>query len=212
MYVPKFNEETRIPVLDGLMRLHPLASLVTMGSSRLFATHLPMVLHRDDETHAILRGHISRANRQWRDYDPGISALAIFAGPQHYITPNWYPEKAVSGKVVPTWNYAVVHAYGKLKIVEDAAWLLTHLNSLTDTHEAASAIPWKVTDAPADYVESIAKGIVGIELSIERLEGKWKVSQNQNEQTRASVAEGLAKLDTESSLAMRLLVNGERRG
>lgn len=211
MYIPSLNEETRIPVLDGLMRSHPLASLITMGTSGLFATHLPMVLHREDDTHAILRGHISRANRQWRDYDPAVSALAIFAGPQHYITPNWYPEKAVSGKVVPTWNYAVVHAYGKLTIVEDPAWLLTHLNSLTDTHEAASAVPWKVADAPAGYVESIAKGIVGIELSIERLEGKWKVSQNQNEQTRASVAEGLAKLDTEASRAMRSLVNGERR-
>ena len=211
MYIPKFNEETRIPVLDGLMRLHPLASLITMGSSGLFATHLPVVLHRVDDTHAVLRGHISRANRQWRDYDPAVSALAIFAGPQHYITPNWYPEKAVSGKVVPTWNYAVVHAYGRLMIVEDPAWLLTHLNSLTNTHEATSAAPWKVADAPADYVESIAKGIVGLELCIERLEGKWKVSQNQNEQTRVSVAEGLAKLDTEASLAMRSLVNGERR-
>jgi transcriptional regulator len=210
MYIPKFNEETRIPVLDQLMRSHPLASLVTMGSSGLFATHLPVVLHREDDTHAILRGHLSRANRQWRDYDSSVSALAIFAGPQHYITPNWYPEKAASGKVVPTWNYVVVHAYGTLKIIEDSAWLLTHLNSLTDTHETASAVPWKVSDAPADYVESIAKGIVGIELAIERLEGKWKVSQNQNEQTRASVAEGLTELDTEASLAMRSLVNGER--
>ena len=210
MYIPRFNEETRIPVLDRLMRSHPLAALVTMGSSGIFATHLPVILHREDDTHAVLRGHLSRANRQWRDYDPAIAALAIFAGPQHYITPNWYPEKAATGKVVPTWNYAVVHAYGTLRIIEDPAWLLAHLNGLTDTHEAASTIPWKVSDAPADYVESIAKGIVGVEFSIERLEGKWKVSQNQTEHTRASVADGLAELDTESSLAMQLLVNGER--
>lgn len=210
MYIPGYTEEARLPVLDQLMRSHPLASLVTMGSSGLFATHLPMVLHRDDDTHAILRGHISRANRQWRDYDPSIPALAIFAGPQHYITPNWYPEKAATGKVVPTWNYAVVHAYGALKIVEDPAWLLTHLNSLTDTHESSFAAPWRVSDAPPGYVESIAKGIVGIELGIERLEGKWKVSQNQNEQTRAAVAQGLADLDTEASRAMRSLVDGER--
>lgn len=210
MYIPKFNEETRLPILDQLMRSHPLAALVTMGSSGLFATHLPMVLHRESDSRAVLRGHLSRANQQWREFDPAIPALAIFSGPEHYITPAWYPEKAVTGKVVPTWNYAVVHAYGQLKVIEDPSWLLTHLNSLTETHEASSATPWKVSDAPADYVSSIAKGIVGIELAIDRLEGKWKVSQNQNEQTRASVADGLAALDTESSLAVRLLVQGER--
>lgn len=209
MYIPKFNEETRLPVLDQLMRSHPLAALVTMGSSGLFATHLPVVLHRESESHAVLRGHLSRANRQWREFDAAVSALAIFTGPEHYITPAWYPEKAVSGKVVPTWNYAVVHAYGTLRIIEDPAWLLTHLNSLTDTHEAAFESPWSVADAPADYVESIAKGIVGIELTIERLEGKWKVSQNQTGQTRASVVEGLSGLDTEASLAMRDLVRNE---
>ena len=210
MYIPKFNEETRTPVLDHLMRSHPLASLVTMGSSGLFATHLPVVLHRESDTHAFLRGHLSRANQQWREYDSSVSALAIFAGPQHYISPKWYPEKATTGKVVPTWNYAVVHAYGALKIIEDPAWLLTHLNLLTDTHEASSETPWSVSDAPADYIESIARGIVGIELTIERLEGKWKVSQNQTEQARVSVAEGLAALDTEASVAMRALVNAER--
>jgi transcriptional regulator len=210
MYVPKHNEETRVDVIDRLIRSHPLATLVTMGTSGLVATHLPMVLHRNDEQHATLRGHISRANRQWRDFTPEVEALAIFSGPEHYITPNWYPEKAATGKVVPTWNYAVVHAYGTLRVIEDPVWLLTHLSSLTDTHEASSPAPWKVSDAPADYVEVIAKGIVGIELPITRLEAKWKVSQNQNEQTRASVVHGLEALDTESSLAMRELVDGKR--
>jgi transcriptional regulator len=209
MYIPKHNEEPRVEVIDRLIRSHPLATLVTMGTSGLFATHLPMVLHREGE-HAILRGHISRANRQWRDFSPEVEALAIFSGPEHYITPNWYPEKVTTGKVVPTWNYAVVHAYGSLGVIEDPAWLLTHLNSLTDTHEASSSTPWKVNDAPAGYVEAIAKGIVGIELPIARLEAKWKVSQNQNEQTRASVERGLEALDTESSLAMRDLVDGKR--
>ncbi|WP_260703724.1 FMN-binding negative transcriptional regulator [Edaphobacter flagellatus] len=210
MYIPKFNEETRVPVLDQLMRSHPLATLVTMGASGLFATHLPMVLHRVDDTHATLRGHLSRANAQWREFRPDVQALAIFSGPEHYITPNWYPEKAKTGKVVPTWNYAVVHAYGSLRIIEDPTWLLEHLNMLTNTHEASSPTPWKISDAPEGYVETIAKGIVGIELAIERLEGKWKVSQNQNEQTRASVARGLEALGDEASLAMRDLVNGER--
>ena len=210
MYIPKVNEETRIPVLDHLMRSHPLASLVTMGASGLFATHLPVVLHREDEQHAVLRGHMSRANPQWREHNPAVPALAIFSGPEHYITPNWYPAKAATGKVVPTWNYVVVHAYGPLRIIEDPAWLLTHLNSLTDTHEASSAPAWSVSDAPAEYIESMTKGIVGIEIAIERLEGKWKVSQNHNERTRASVAEGLEALGTGQSIAMKALVKGKR--
>jgi transcriptional regulator len=214
MYIPKHNEETRIEVLDRLMRSHPLASLITMTGSGLFATHLPLVLHRTDDEHAVLRGHLARANRQWREFSPGVQALAIFAGPQHYITPAWYPEKAETGKVVPTWNYAVVHVYGALRIIEDPDWLLTHLNTLTDTHEASRPAPpserWQVNDAPADFIGSIKKGIVGLELPIERLEGKWKVSQNQTERTRSSVSDGLEALDTEASLAMRDLVDGKR--
>jgi len=209
MYIPKHNEETRVDVIDRLIRSHPLATLVTMSAAGLFATHLPLVLRREGEQ-AILRGHMSRANRQWREFNPEVQALAIFSGPEHYITPNWYPEKAATGKVVPTWNYAVVHAYGPLHVIEDPAWLLTHLNSLTNPHEASSPTPWKVSDAPAGYVEAIAKGIVGIELPIARLEAKWKVSQNQNEQTRASVSQGLQALETESGLAMRDLVDGKR--
>jgi transcriptional regulator len=210
MYIPKHTEETRIDVIDRLIQAHPLASLVTMGSSGLFATHLPMVLHRTGEEYAVLRGHLSRANRQWKEFSPEIQALAIFSGPEHYITPAWYPEKAETGKVVPTWNYAVVHVYGSLQVIEDPDWLLTHLNTLTDTHEASRSTPWSVADAPKDFIASIARGIVGLELKIERLEGKWKVSQNQNAQTRASVVEGLEELGTETSLAMRDLVEGKR--
>ncbi|HEU4636266.1 MAG TPA: FMN-binding negative transcriptional regulator [Edaphobacter sp.] len=210
MYIPKHNEETRTEVLDHLMRTRPLASLVTLGATGLFATHLPLVLHRKDDQHAVLRGHLARANRQWKDFSRETDALAIFSGPQHYITPAWYPDKAETGKVVPTWNYAVVHAYGRLEIIEDSDWLLTHLNSLTDIHEATRPEPWSVADAPADFIATIARGIVGIEMKIERLEGKWKASQNQTEQTRASVAEGLEALGTEDALAMSELVKGRR--
>lgn len=210
MYIPKHHEETRLEVLDGLMRSHPLASLITMGDSGLFASHLPMVLHRSPDGRAVLRGHLSRANRQWKEFSPEISSLAIFSGPQHYITPAWYPEKVETGKVVPTWNYAVVHAYGPLLIQEDPQWLLTHLHSLTDTHEASQAMPWKVSDAPEDFIAALLRGIVGVELTIERLEGKWKVSQNQTERTRSSVVEGLAVLNTDASLAMGGLVKGGR--
>jgi transcriptional regulator len=205
MYIPRANQEDRIPVLHKFMEDQPFASLITMGSSGLFASHIPMVLENNG-TLGQLRGHISRANTQWRDYTPSVEALAIFSGPQHYITPNWYPEKQESGKVVPTWNYVVVHAYGYLKIVEDSEWLLVHLANLTKIHEAESTVPWKIEDAPADYTASLTKGIVGLEMIIERLEGKWKVSQNRSEQDRNGVAKGLAELNTAESLEMKALV------
>jgi transcriptional regulator len=205
MYIPRANQETRIPVLHKLMEDQPFASLITMGSSGLFASHIPMVLEQSGALGS-LKGHISRANPQWRDYTPSVEALAIFSGPQHYITPNWYPEKQETAKVVPTWNYVVVHAYGFLKVIEDSEWLMAHLMSLTNTHEADSPVPWKIGDAPAEYVASQIKGIVGLEMTIERFEGKWKVSQNRSERDRHGIAKGLAELNTEKSLAMRALV------
>jgi transcriptional regulator len=204
MYIPRANQEDRVPVLHKLMEDQPFASLLTMGSSGLFASHIPMVLEQNGAK-GQLRGHISRANTQWRDYTPSVEALAIFSGPQHYITPNWYPEKQETGKVVPTWNYVVIHAYGYLKM-ENGEWLMAHLANLTNIHEAESPVPWKIGDAPADYIALLAKGIVGLEMTIERLEGKWKVSQNRSEQDRSGVAKGLAELNTTESLAMKALV------
>jgi transcriptional regulator len=127
-------------------------------------------------------------------------------GPEHYITPNWYAEKAETGKVVPTWNYAVVHAYGRLKTIEDAAWLCGHVKALTNAHEAGRPEPWKVDDAPEDFVSAMVKGIVGLELAVTRLEGKWKASQNRGERDRQGVAEGLGELGTERSRAMKALM------
>jgi len=206
MYIPRANQETRIPIIQKLMEDHPFASLITMGSSGLFATHIPMVLERDASPHGLLRCHISRANPQWREFSPDLEALAIFSGPQHYITPSWYPEKQETGKVVPTWNYAVVHAYGHLRVIEDPNWLMAHLQSLVKINEAEFPTPWKIEDAPADYIASQVKGIVGFEMVIERLEGKWKVSQNRSEEDRGGVADGLAELNTADSLAMKSLV------
>jgi len=206
MYIPRANSETRTPVIHRLMEDHPFASLITQGSSGLSASHIPMVLEPNGTPLGRLKCHLSRANPQWREFSPDIDALAIFCGPQHYITPAWYPEKQETGKVVPTWNYAVVHAYGRLRIIEDSQWLMTHLNSLTTIHESNSPDPWKIEDAPADFIASQIKGIVGLEMVIDRLEGKWKVSQNRSEQDRAGVAEGLAELDTDESLAMKSLV------
>ena len=208
MYIPRANKEERVSVLHNLMEDQPFASLITMGSSGLFASHIPMVLEQNGAM-GQLRGHISRANTQWRDYTPAVEALAIFSGPQHYITPNWYLEKRETGKVVPTWNYVVVHAYGYLKVIENGEWLMTHLASLTNIHEADSPVPWKIGDAPGDYIAALTKGIVGLEMTIERLEGKWKISQNRSEQDRDGVAKGLAELNTAESLEMMALV--ERR-
>jgi transcriptional regulator len=210
MYIPRANQEDRIPVIHKLMEDQPFASLITMGTSGLFASHIPMVLERDGTPFGQLKGHISRANQQWKEFSPSIEALAVFSGPQHYITPSWYPEKVKTAKVVPTWNYAVVHAYGHLKVIEDSEWLMAHLHSLVNIHEASFPVPWKIGDAPADYVASQVKGIVGLEMVIERLEGKWKVSQNRSEQDRVGVAEGLTDLNTDESLAMKPLV--EQRG
>jgi len=187
------------------MEDQPFASLITVGLSGLFASHIPMVLEQNGAM-GQLRCHISRANPQWRDYTDSVEALAIFSGPQHYITPSWYPEKQETGKVVPTWNYVVVHAYGHLKVIEDGEWLMAHLQRLTSIHEAESAIPWKISDAPAEYVASQIKGIVGLEMDIARLEGKWKVSQNRPAEDRKGVAQGLGELNTTESLAMKVLV------
>ena len=206
MYIPKANEENRVSVMQALMVSQPLATLVTLGASGLFASHIPMIFEDDGSEFGLLKGHISRGNAQWHDFVPTVDALAIFSGHQHYISPNWYPGKIEHGKEVPTWNYAVVHAYGSLKAIEDEQWLLTFLNRLTDVHEASSPVPWKVSDAPADFIQTLLHGIVGLELPIRRLEGKWKVSQNRTEEERKGVIEGLAKLDTNESRAMKALV------
>jgi transcriptional regulator len=210
MYIPRANEEKRLSVMRALMVAHPFATLVTLGASGLFASHIPMFLVDDGSEFGVLQGHLARANGQWRDFVPSVDALAIFAGHQHYITPNWYPGTYEHGKEVPTWNYAVVHAYGPLKVIEDEHWLLTFLNRLTDIHEAASPVPWKVSDAPEDFIRRQMHGIVGLEMPVQRLEGKWKVSQNRTESEQKGVIAGLEKLNTPESLAMKALVEGKR--
>ncbi len=207
MYIPRAFLEERLPVLHELIRSQPFCSLVTVGASGLFASHLPMILHGNQGSFGVLHGHLSRANAQWRDFSQEVEALAIFSGAHHYISPSWYPEKSEHGKVVPTWNYAVVHAYGNLRTIEKAEWLSNHLQELTSQQESAAAVPWKVTDAPAEFIESMLKGIVGLEFTITRLEGKWKVSQNRSERDRRGVIQGLDDLDSPESLAMKNLVS-----
>jgi transcriptional regulator len=211
MYIPRHNEEKRPSVMQALMVSHPLATLVTLGSDGLFASHIPMVFEADGSEFGVLKGHISRANAQWRDFTPAVDALAIFAGPQHYVTPSWYFENGEHAREVPTWNYAVVHAYAPLKVVEDKQWLLAHVSTLTNIHEAGFPVPWKVSDPPEDFIGSLLQGIIGLELSIRRLEGKWKVSQNRTASARQGVIDGLAKLNTPDSLAMKALVEERKK-
>jgi len=202
--VAAFREE-RIDVMHALIRAHPLAMLVTRAGGTLEADHLPLLIDPVPTPQGTLLGHVARANPLWKQHHDG-EALAIFQGPQVYVTPSWYPEKRASGKVVPTWNYVVVHARGPLLIHDDRDWLRGLVSRLTDQQEAGRAQPWAVTDAPADYIERMLGAIVGIEIPISRMEGKWKVSQNRADADRAGVAGGLAQLADPQARAMAGLV------
>lgn len=191
MYIPEQFSISHIPALHDLIRARPLATLVTLNSGGLEAKHIPMVLSSDDSPYGTLRGHIARSNPLWHEHPADSDVLLVFHGAESYITPSWYASKAESGKVVPTWNYVSVQAKGKLRVIEDAVWIRAQLESLTNHNEAGFDHPWAVTDAPADFTEKLLEVIVGIEIVITDLKGKWKVSQNRSAQDRASVARGL---------------------
>ena len=206
MFVPPHFEEARAEVLAALIRAHPLGTLVTLGAGGLNANHLPFLLDPDPAPHGTLVAHVSRANPAWRDFDREVQALVVFQGAERYITPSWYPTKRHTGKVVPTWNYAVVHAYGFLRVVEDTARLRAIVERLTAEHEASRPQPWQASDAPPEYIEQMLRGIVGIEIAIARLVGKWKASQNRDRADRDGVAEGLRGLGDPAAAAMAELV------
>ena len=191
MYIPKQFEQPRVEAMHELMRVRPLATLVTLSSGGLDANHIPLHLADAPAPFGTLRGHVARANPLWRDFAKDIEVLAIFHGPDAYITPSWYATKQENGKVAPTWNYTVVHAHGALRVVDDAVWMRAHLEALTDCHEANFPKPWAVSDAPQEFTEKLIESVVGIEIVITKLSGKWKVSQNQPEKNRAGVIEGL---------------------
>ena len=203
MYTPPTFREERLDVLHGLIDAHPLGALVRHGADGLCADHLPFEIAppTPEAPFGILRAHVARANPVWRA--DGARTLVIFQGPQAYITPAWYEEKQRSGKEVPTYNYAVVHAHGPLRAIDDAAWLLALVERLTARHEADQAAPWRVSDAPADYIGKMLKAIVGIEIPLARLEGKWKLGQNRSMQDQVSMAHGLA-LDHQPGAAQAL--------
>jgi transcriptional regulator len=190
MYQPPHHREDRLEVQHALIRAHPFGLLVTLGADGLVANSIPFILEQR-QPFGVLKGHVARANSQWRDFQSDTEALVVFQGVQGYITPSWYATKRETGKVVPTWNYAIVQARGPLRIVEDRSWLADQIAALTTFLEAAREAPWSVADAPAPFVESQLKGIVGMEIPITRIEGKWKVSQNRPEADRLGVVEGL---------------------
>jgi transcriptional regulator len=202
MYQPPHFREDRLEVQHALIRAHPLGLLVTWGGSGLMANPIPFVLDEAASPRGTLRAHFSRANPQWRDFDPDQEALVVFQGAEAYITPSWYETKREHGKVVPTWNYAIVQAHGRMRIMDDASWLLRQITALTASQEAAQPQPWAVSDAPADFVASQLKGIIGVEIEITRIEGKWKASQNRSEADRQGVAAGLRLSDTENARQM----------
>ncbi len=173
------------------MRAAPFASLVTMGSEGLEATPLPLMLDPDDGPQGSLIGHIARANPQWRTASAEHEALAIFSGPDSYITPSWYETKRLTGKVVPTWNYVTVHVRGRVTFFQDPERLLDLVRRLTDRHEGERAAPWAVSDAPPEFIQSQLRAIVGLRLEITALTGKWKMSQNRSPADRAGVVAGL---------------------
>ena len=192
MYTPAQFRIEDAGEAHALMRAHPFAVLITDGSDGLIATHLPTLLKVDDASPlGRIECHVARPNPQWKTFAAGGDALMIFQGPNAYIRPGWYPSKAEHGKAVPTWNYAAVHAYGPLRVMNDKAWLLAHVGELSDQQEAPYEARWSMADAPASYLDVMARGIVGLTLEIARLEGKMKMSQNRDQRDRTGVVQGL---------------------
>jgi len=212
MYIPPAFAETDLPTLIAFMERHPLAAVITASETGgLFATHLPLILDSAAPSPGILLGHLARANPHYRQIAGGVTeALVIFTGPNAYVTPQWYPSKQEHGRVVPTWNYVAVHAYGTVRLRDDPVFLRQHLEALTSRHEASRDEPWHVSDAPVEFIAQQMKAIVGFEFQIARLEGKWKMSQNRSGVDIDGVIRGLGASDAEADRAVAALVAKRR--
>ncbi|WP_426689378.1 FMN-binding negative transcriptional regulator [Rhodanobacter ginsengiterrae] len=206
MYTPKHFVENRVEALHELIRAYPFATLVTCAADGLTANHLPFELVGE-----VLHGHVARGNELARL--DGAEVLLVFQGPDGYISPNWYPSKHETGREVPTWNYAVVHVHGRLRVIDDATWMRRLLETLTDRHEAGQPQPWKISDAPDDHIEKSLRAIVGLEVSIDRIEGKFKLSQNHPARNRAGVIARLRERDGDgdAELAAWMSQQGESK-
>jgi transcriptional regulator len=206
MYTPDVFKETRTEILHELVREFPLATLVIPNSGDVVINHLPMVLRPDAGTHGTLVGHVPKANSVWELFNGETLAAAVFQGANAYITPSWYPSKHEHGRVVPTWNFVVVHVRGTPRAIDDSRWILAHLRELTDTLESGQALPWKVSDAPQDFTDRMVSQLVGIEMPIDAIEGKWKASQNRPHADQIGVVAGLKSRGDGESIAMAELV------
>lgn len=208
MYLPEQFAEQRVEELQRIMRDFPLGTIVTHTSQGLDANHIPFELDAERGACGTLQGHIARANPLWTDFPSGADVLVIFHGNDGYISPSWYPSKQETHRHVPTWNYEVVHAHGKLRIVDDEKFVRGVLARLTRRHEAAEPRPWKMGDAPADYLDQMLKMIVGIEVEISRVQGKRKLGQNRD----ARDLEGAVRaLRDRGQTALADAMEGERR-
>ncbi|WP_407363459.1 FMN-binding negative transcriptional regulator (plasmid) [Pseudomonas luteola] len=197
MYLPPPFKETDPAVLHRFVKEHPLGALVIQGSHGLSAEHLPFLLESEETGLGILKAHVARASQLWQEALNGHDeTLVIFQGPSAYISPSWYASKLETHRVVPTYNYATVHAYGRIKVRDDAQWVRGLVARLTRAHEATQDTPWRMTDAPADFIDEQLSRIVGIEIHVSRLEGKWKMSQNRSEADRKGVLQGLHREST----------------
>lgn len=206
MHQNKDFQENNLDLQHQHMQENPFASVVVMGAEGIVVNHFPLILTNFKKGNGILQGHMARANPLWNDYDKLVDVVAIFHGIHHYITPTYYPSKIEHDKVVPTWNYAVVHASGPLRIIQDKQWILQHLNDLTNIHEKENEVPWSVNDAPEKYIDMRLRGIVGFEISISKISGTMKLGQNKNEEDRKGVIEGLRATGRTRGLEMADIV------
>ncbi len=205
-YSPPHFQETDTATLHALVHDFPLATWVVQHQGELLVNHIPMLLDAERGLHGTLIGHVARANPVWQALADGATSVAVFTGAQAYVSPNWYPSKHANGKAVPTWNYATVHAHGVPQAFEDPARVLDIVTRLTQRHEAGQALPWQVSDAPADFIHNLLRVIVGIELPVQRWVGKWKVSQNRPTADQHGVAAGLSGQGTALTDQMAALV------
>lgn len=190
MYQPAQFREDRLEIQHDLIRAHPLGLLISAGPGGLVANQIPFLIDSNCSDRGTLRCHVARANGQWQELAAVDECMVVFQGPQAYVTPAWYATTQETGKVVPTWNYVTVHAWGRPRVIDDTAWLRKQIDDLTHSLEDNRPAPWMVDDAPRDYIASQIKGIIGVEIPITRIEGKWKVSQNRPEADRLGVFRG----------------------
>ncbi len=209
MYTPAYHAFNDIEKMRAHIAAHPLGAWVCHAHGQLIANHIPFVLDAKHGSHGRLLAHVSRANSVWRELIGGAPSVVMFMGPSAYITPSWYPGKHQHGKVVPTWNYVTVHAHGMARAMEDTCWILDVLNRLTDTQESQRTEPWKVSDAPSAYIDKMLRAVVGIEITIDRVEGRLKVSQDEDEQDRRGTVEALQHSTDASTQVLASLVLGE---